>query len=361
MIDYNLIFSFALAYLVTFAAMPIVRVLAFKMNAVDVPKDERRMHKKPIPRWGGAAIYLGFIVSVACFTPIIDSQLVGVLIGSLVMVGIGILDDKYALRAVVKLLGQCVAAIIVIAFGTRINAFNGILEHLNNPQLTLWFSIIVTFVWIIIVTNAINLIDGLDGLAASIAGISALALVFISIITGKYDMAIIFIAVAGACFGFLPFNSHPAKIFMGDSGALFLGYILSTLSIRTFLNGYSVMSFIVPIIVLALPIFDTSFAIIRRVYRHKGIMSADRGHLHHRLVDNGFTHKETVTILSTFTAMLSLTAIILVSKGINRAIVLIIAMALMAVCVKLYRENKDIAKIYIKELQEQGSVDDEEN
>ena len=359
MIDYNLIFSFALAYLVTFAAMPIVRVLAFKMNAVDVPKDNRRMHKKPIPRWGGAAIYLGFVVSVACFTPVIDSQLVGILLGSLIMVALGILDDKYALSALVKLGGQCVAAVVVILFGTRINAFNGLLAHLGNPQLTLWFSAIVTFVWIIVVTNAINLIDGLDGLAASISGISALALVFISIITGKYDMAIIFVAVAGACFGFLPFNSYPAKIFMGESGALFLGYILSTLSVRTFLNGYSVMTFIVPIIVLALPIFDTSFAIIRRVYRRKGIMSADRGHLHHRLVDNGFSQKETVTILSTFTAMLSLTAIILVSRGMNRASVLIVAMVLMIVCIKLYKENKHIAKDYITRLEETGGENNE--
>lgn len=361
MIDYNLIFSFALAYLLTFACVPIVRVLAFKMNAVDIPKDERRMHKKPIPRWGGGAIYLGFVVSVACFTPVIDSRLIGILLGSFVIVCTGILDDKYALSAVVKLLGQSLAAVIVISFGVRIHAFNGILASLNNPVITNWFSIFITFLWIIIVTNAINLIDGLDGLAASVSGISALALVFISIITKRYDMAIIFVAVAGACMGFLPFNSHPAKIFMGDSGALFLGYILATLSIETFLQGYSALSFIVPIIVLALPIFDTSFAIIRRIYRHKGIMSADRGHLHHRLIDGGFTHKETVTILSTFTAMLSLTAIILTSKGINRAMVLILAMIVLAVCVKLYRENKDIAKKYLIQLQENGSDENEEN
>ena len=177
MIDYNLIFSFALAYLVTFAAMPIVRVLAFKMNAVDVPKDERRMHKKPIPRWGGAAIYLGFIVSVACFTPVINKRLIGILIGSLVIVVIGILDDKYVLNPLLKLLGQCVAAVIVIAFGVKIHAFNGLLASFNSQYLTNLFSIAVTFIWIIGVTNAVNLIDGLDGLAASISGISALALV----------------------------------------------------------------------------------------------------------------------------------------------------------------------------------------
>ena len=132
MIDYNLIFSFALAYLVTFALVPIVRVLAFKMNAVDIPKDKRRMHKRPIPRWGGTAIYAGFVVSVACFTPVIDKRLIGILIGSLVIVIIGILDDKFALNPFLKLLGQCVAAVIVIAFGVKINAFNGLLASFNN-------------------------------------------------------------------------------------------------------------------------------------------------------------------------------------------------------------------------------------
>lgn len=355
MIDYNVIFSFALAYLVSFAAVPIVRVLAFKMNAVDVPKDERRMHKKPIPRWGGAAIYLGFIVSVACFTPVIDERLVGILLGSLIIVVTGILDDKYALKASLKLLGQCIAAIVVISFGVRINAFNDLLKFAKSPELTFWFSVVVTFGWIIIVTNAVNLIDGLDGLAASISGISAFALVFICIITGKYDMAVIFVAIAGACMGFLPFNHYPAKIFMGDSGALFLGYILSTMSVLAFLQGYSAMSFIVPIIVLAIPIFDTSFAIVRRLYHHKGIMSADRGHLHHRLIDSGFTQKETVTIMSTFSALLSIAAIILTSKGINRTIVLILAMILLGVCIKLYRTNKNIEKIYLKELEENRS------
>lgn len=361
MIDYNIIFSYALAYLVTFAAVPIVRVLAFKMNAVDIPKDDRRMHKKPIPRWGGTAIYLGFIVSVACFTPVIDKRLVGILIGSLIMVAVGILDDKYALNAKVKLLGQSLAAITVIAFGVRINAFNGVLSFLDNPFVTQCFSAVVTFVWIIIVTNAVNLIDGLDGLAASISSISAFALVFICIITGKYDMAVILVAVAGACMGFLPFNSHPAKIFMGDSGALFLGYILSTMSVEAFLQGYSAMSFIPPIVVLGLPIFDTSFAIIRRLYHHKGIMSADRGHLHHRLIDGGFTQKETVTILSTFSALLSISAIIFISKGFNRAIVLILAMILLIICVKLYRTNKSIEKIYLKELEELRSEENGKN
>lgn len=361
MLDYNIIFSFALAYLVTFAAVPIVRVLAFKMNAVDIPKDERRMHKKPIPRWGGAAIYLGFVVSVACFTPVIEKRLVGILAGSFIIVITGILDDKYALKPIIKLLGQCVAAVIVIAFGVRINAFNSLFGFIGNPVAVEWIAIILTFIWIVVVTNAINLIDGLDGLAASISGISALALVFICIITGRVDLAVILVAVAGSCIGFLPYNGHPAKIFMGDSGALFLGYILATLSVEGFFHGYSAMTFIVPVIVLALPIFDTSFAILRRLYRHKGIMSADRGHLHHRLIDNGFSQKETVTILSTFSALLSIAAIVLISKGFNRAAVLILAMIILLVCIKMYKTNKNIEKVYMKDLEENRGEEDEQN
>ncbi len=361
MIDYYLIFSFALAYFIAFGLVPIVRVVAFKLNAVDIPKDDRRMHKKPIPRWGGAAIYSGFVISVACFAPIIDSRLIGILIGSLVIVIVGIFDDKYALPAWLKLLGQCVSAVIVIAFGVRINAFNGLLSFVDNQFIIQWFSIIITFVWIIVVTNAINLIDGLDGLAVSISGISAFALIFISILSDRFDVAVLFASVAGACMGFRPYNIHPAKIFMGDSGALFLGYILSTLSIDAFLQGYSAMSIIVPIIVLGLPIFDTSFAIIRRLYKKQGIMSADRGHLHHRLVDGGFSQKETVSIMSTFSALLSITAIILVAKSFNRAIVLVLAMVVMAFCIKLYRENKEIAKKYIEGLENNRGDENGEN
>lgn len=349
MIDYNVIFSFALAYLVTFATVPIVRVLAYKMNAVDVPKDKRRMHKKPIPRWGGAAIFMGFIVSVACFTEIIDIQLIGILMGAFVIEIVGLLDDKYVLKPYVKLFGQIVAATIVVASGVRINIFTNPLPFGDNYINLTYLSIPLTFLWIIIVTNSINLIDGLDGLATSVSAIASLAMVFACIVLSKFDMAVILVAVAGACLGFLPYNSHPAKIFMGDSGALFLGFILSTLSIQGFFKGYAVMTFVIPVIVMALPIFDTSFAILRRMYKRQGIMSADRGHLHHRLIDMGFSQRETVTLLSTFTALLSITAIILTTRGINRASVLIIVIVAFVISLRLYFKNKNIEKEYMED------------
>lgn len=361
MLNLNIIFSFALAYLITMSVTPLVRVMAFKLNAVDVPKDDRRMHKKPIPRWGGIAIFSGFIISVICFTEVIDRQLLSILIGALIIVITGALDDKYALKPFVKLLGQVVAAAIVIFSGVRINIFTNPLPFGDGVINLNYLSIPVTFLWIIIMTNAINLIDGLDGLAASVSGISSLALLLVCVLFGRYDMAAILAAVAGACYGFLPFNSHPAKIFMGDSGALFLGFILSALSVQGFFKGYAAITFVIPLIVLALPIFDTSFAIIRRIYKKQGIMSADRGHLHHRLVDLGFSHRETVRLMTALSALLSITAIVIAEKGINRASVLIIAIILFAISIRIYYKNKNIANEYMDELSENGSGESEEN
>ena len=359
MIDYSVILSFALAYLIAFSVMPIIRVFAFKVNAVDIPKDKRRIHKRPIPLLGGIAIYIGFIVGVACFAEIIEKEFLGILIGSLVIVAVGILDDLYELSALIKLLGQIVAAGIAIYFGARIRIFSHPFT-VGTIQLNLsYLSIPATFIWIIAMTNAINLIDGLDGLAGSVSGISAIALLFLCVVSGNTAMAAPLAAVAGGCFGFLPYNRHPAKIFMGDSGALFLGYILSTLSITGLFRTYSIITYIVPVIVLGVPLFDTSFAIIRRIASKEGIMHADRGHLHHRLIDMGFTQRETVTLLSSLTAMLSLSAIVLATGGIKRALVVIFIMLMLIVSIQAYRKNKFVAKEYIEEIER--TEENEEN
>ena len=351
MIDYSVILSFALAYLVAFSVMPIIRVFAFKVNAVDIPKDKRRMHKRPIPLLGGIAIFIGFVVGVACFAEIIEKEFLGILIGSLIIVVIGVLDDLYELSAIVKLLGQILAASVAIYFGARIRIFSHPFVMGTIPLDLSYLSVPATFVWIIIMTNAINLIDGLDGLAGSVSGISAIALLFLCVVSGNTSMAAPLAAVAGGCFGFLPYNRHPAKIFMGDSGALFLGYILSTLSVTGLFRTYSITTYIVPVIVLGVPIFDTSFAIIRRLASKEGIMHADRGHLHHRLIDMGFTQRETVTLLSSLTALLSLSAIVLVTGGVKRALVVIFILFMFIVSIQIYRKNKSVAKDYLKEIE----------
>lgn len=359
MIDFNAVFSFAIAFLVSFAALPLVRVFAFRINAVDIPKDKRRMHKKPIPLLGGIAIFAGFAVSVASFANIIDNELLGVLIGSFIMVVTGVIDDKYDMPAIVKLAAQAVAAAVAIAFGVQLRIFTHPF-HVGNSFIDLsYLSIPATFIWIILMTNAINLIDGLDGLAVSVSAISAGALLFLGIVEQYTVVAVPLAAVVGACAGFLPYNRHPAKIFMGDSGALFLGYILATLSVIGFFRYYSPITYVVPVIVLGVPIFDTSFAIIRRIVKHKGIMEADRGHLHHRLIDMGFRHRDAVTILSMMSALLSMFAIVMASRGIKRSLVILIVMIGFAISIKVYQKNNSVAKQYMEELE--SSEDEEDN
>ena len=351
MIDFNVIFSFALAFFVAYAAMPLVRVFAFKVNAVDVPKDARRMHKKPIPLLGGLAIYLGFIVASACFVDTIESELFGVLLGSLVVVVTGALDDRFDITPIVKLGAQIIAAGVAIAYGVQVRIFSQPIMISGVYRDLSFLNIPFTFIWIILVTNAINLIDGLDGLAVSVSGISATALLFLCLIEGRTALAVPLAAVVGGCLGFLPYNMHPAKIFMGDSGALFLGYILSTVSVMGFFRTYSVMSYIVPVIVMGVPVFDTSFTIIRRMISRKGIMHADRGHLHHRLIDMGFNQKETVSLLGILTALLSILTIILVTKGIMRALVVAVVLALFVVSVQMYKKNKSVSDEYLKAIE----------
>lgn len=351
MIDYSVIFAFALSYLVAFSIMPIVRVFAFKVNAVDIPKDKRRMHKKPIPLLGGIAIYLGFIVSCACFSEIIEKEFLGILIGSFVIVTLGILDDLFDLSPIVKLLGQILAAGIAIYFGTRINLFSEPINLFGKEMNLNFLSIPTTFVWIILLTNAINLIDGLDGLAGTISGISAVALLFLCVAKGNLAMVAPLAAVAGGCFGFLPYNRHPAKIFMGDSGALFLGYILSTLSVSGLFRHASWITYIVPIIVLGVPLFDTVFAILRRLVSREGIMHADRGHLHHRLIDMGFTQRETVSLLASLSSLLALSAIVLAANGLKRALVVVAVMIILVVSIQIYKKNKSVADEYLKEIE----------
>ena len=317
----RLLFAFVVAFLIAYASTPIVKMLAFRLGAVDVPKDNRRMHKKPIARLGGLAIFYGFIISILCFTEI-DNELQGVLIGSIIIVVLGIFDDIYSLNAFLKFFVQIVAAMIVVLHGVLI-------EHISigaNTYIPLGaFAIPVTVLWIVGVTNAINLIDGLDGLAAGISIISTIPLFVISLVTGEIGVALVTATIAGAGFGFLPHNIHPAKIFMGDTGSTFLGFTLASISIVGLFKSYAVISMAVPFLILGLPIFDTMFAIIRRVLRGQSPMHPDRGHVHHRLIDLGFDQKQTVIILLIASGLLSLSAVVLCLCGATRAIILILA------------------------------------
>ena len=289
--------AFLVAAVISFFSTPVVKVFAHRVGAMDVPKDGRRMHKVPIPRLGGLAIFFGFIFSVLLFGQI-DAQAKGVLLGSVIIIVLGVIDDIVSLNALLKFCVQICAALIPVLSGVRI-------EFLSNPNIFSdsiyfslgYFSIPFTILWIVGITNAVNLIDGLDGLAVGVSSIASLSLFIVAMLVSEPFVAIVMAALAGGCIGFMPYNLNPAKIFMGDTGAMFLGYILAVVSIQGLFKFYAVISFAVPFLILGLPIFDTGFAIMRRIVSGKNPMQADRGHVHHRLIDMGFNQKQSVAIL----------------------------------------------------------------
>ena len=319
--------TFVVAFAFTFATVPIVHRFAFKIGAIDVPKDARRMHKKPIPRVGGLAIIFGFAVALACFGQMTRS-LAAILVGATIIAVMGVVDDCKNLDAKLKFGIQILAALVVIIGGNvRITVMTNPNIFSDNPYLVFpwWFSGIATIIWIVFITNAVNFIDGLDGLAAGVSAIMSVSLVFIAVRIGEYSVAIVGLALMGACFGFLPFNFNPAKIFMGDTGSTFLGFMLATLSIQGVFKSYAIISFAVPLLILGLPLFDAVFAMIRRIYHGQSPMTADRGHLHHRLIDMGFSQKQTVFILYAISGVLGITAVILAESGTLRALILMLA------------------------------------
>lgn len=322
-----LLCAFAVAFVFSFASTPLVKEWAFRLKAIDVPKDGRRMHKTPIPRLGGLAIIFGFIVAVLCFYGTPDRKMCATLIGAGIIAVMGVIDDIKALDAKPKFLIQIIAALIVVIGGnlkidvlTNPNFFSG------NPYWVLpeWVSVIVTILWIVFITNAVNFIDGLDGLAAGVSAIMSVSLVFIAVKVGEYPVAIIGTSLMGACFGFLPYNFNPAKIFMGDTGSTFLGFMLATLSIQGVFKSYAIISFAVPLLILGLPLFDAVFAMIRRILKGQSPMQADRGHLHHRLIDMGFSQKQTVFILYAISGVLGITAVVLAESNALRAILILL-------------------------------------
>ena len=312
--------------LVALITTPVVRSLAIRMGAVDVPKDNRRMHDHPIPRMGGLAIFFGFILSATIYVEL-TPQLKGMLLGSVVIVVLGIFDDIYALGAKLKLAVQIVAAMIAVFSGN-------VIEVLSNPNIFSadpwwelgWLEVPCTVIWIVAITNAVNLIDGLDGLACGVSTISSMTMLVISLVVADGPVAVIMAALAGSCIGFLPYNLNPAKIFMGDTGSTFLGFILAVMSIQGLFKFYTIISFAVPFLMLGLPIFDTCFAFVRRIAHGQSPMHPDRSHIHHRLIDMGFTQKQAVAVLYIISAILGLCAVVLTTSSALKAMLLLLAL-----------------------------------
>ena len=300
--------ALAAALVVTLLTTPVVKSLAQKWGAVDVPKDNRRMHDHPIPRMGGLAIFFGFILSVLLFVPL-NQQLQGMLLGAVIIVVLGIFDDIYALGAKLKFVIQIAAALVAVLAGNRIDVLSNPNVFSANPYWELgWLSIPVTVIWIVAITNAVNLIDG------------------IALVVSEGQVALLMAALAGACIGFMPYNINPAKIFMGDTGSTFLGYVLAVVSIQGLFKFYTIISFAVPFLMLGLPLFDTCFAFIRRIAHGQSPMHADRSHVHHRLIDMGFSQKQAVAVLYVISAILGLSAVVLTTSGPLKAMLLLFAL-----------------------------------
>lgn len=322
MSEFYLPFFFAM--IVSYIITPFVKSFAHKVGAIDVPKDERRVHKVPIPRLGGLAIYISMMISILIFVENIDRSIIGIMIGATIIVIIGVIDDIRPLSAKTKFLAQIIAAVVLVASDVRIDFITNPFDNVDGLIFLGMFSIPITIFWVIGITNTLNFIDGLDGLAAGVASISAMSLLFVASINGFTGVAIMSAILAGAAFGFLPYNFNPAKIFMGDTGSLLLGYMLSVIAIKGVMKSVAAIGIAVPILVLGIPIFDTTFAILRRLINKKAPWKADKGHLHHRLLDRGLSQKQAVLILYFVSICLGGSAVIITDSDPQRGTIVLV-------------------------------------
>lgn len=287
------------------------------------------MHTEPKPYLGGLAIFAAFAVAVLAGGGLKEPKVAGILLGGAMIVLLGVVDDRFRLSPKVKLAGQIVAAaVLVYGFGVHIER---IYSPLGNRYVDFGlFSGPLTIFWIVAFTNVVNLIDGLDGLAAGISSIAALTLLLVSMKQDLPGAIVLTAALAGAAIGFLRYNFNPAKIFMGDAGAMFLGYTLAAVSVHGVLKTTATIGIIVPVLALALPIFDTAFAIVRRLATGRSIGEADRDHLHHRLLRLGLSHRNTVLVMWAISASLGLSAVAITEVSIFQALI-IVAIVMLAI------------------------------
>ena len=304
--------TFLVALAASSLVTPVAIRLAPKIGAVDIPLDNRRMHTKTMPRFGGLAIFAGSTTAMLIFLKF-DPRVVTIVMGGALIYILGVIDDIKHLSAKVKFLGQTFVALIMYVNGIRIEFLTNFLGE-GNSQLGDVLCFIITMVWIVGITNTVNLIDGLDGLAAGTAAIASLCIAYTAYIHGTYLAAGAMLALAGATLGFLPYNFYPAKIFMGDGGSLYLGFMLATLSVLGTVKSATLVTMIIPVLVLGVPIFDTFFAIFRRFVNKRPIMEADKGHLHHRLMKLGYGQRRATLMLYGITAIMGVAAV-LFSRG----------------------------------------------
>ena len=317
------VLAFLAALGVALLVTPVVIAFARRTGALDKP-DARKVHVRPIPRIGGIGIYAAFMVSILIQLTFVDlsaeymMSLIGLMTGGTIIVAIGIIDDYCDLPAKVKLLGQiAAAAVVVIGFDVRIDV---ITDPLGDYIYLEFLAIPATIFWIVGLTNTVNLIDGLDGLAAGISSIAAVTIFLVAMEEGIPTVAMVTIALAGAAVGFLYYNFNPARIFMGDTGSMFLGFMLAGISVVGAVKSAATIALIVPIL-------DTTFAIVRRARNHRPIFKPDKGHLHHRLLAHGFSQKQAVLLMYVVSALFGLCALALTAVSMQAATLIILIVA----------------------------------
>ena len=307
----KLLLAFIVSLVISFVMTPPVKNFAEKVGAIDVPKDDRRVHNHPIPRMGGLAIFMGFVLSLIIFVPM-STKVSGLLIGAVIIAVMGGVDDIVSLNPWIKLAGQILAAYVCIRSGIVFDEVSNINIFQEATYVEVgWLSVPLTLLWIVGCTNAVNLIDGLDGLAVGVSAISSLTMLVVSLAVSEPVVSIILAALFGACIGFMPYNLNPAKIFMGDVGSQFLGFVLSTASIMGLFKFHAIMTFIVPLLAMAVPLADTTFAFFRRILHGQSPFHADKKHFHHRLLETGLSQKQAVAVLYGVSAIMGLFAVLI--------------------------------------------------
>ncbi|MFC0559258.1 glycosyltransferase family 4 protein [Halalkalibacter alkalisediminis] len=308
------------AFVVSVITLPFIIRFSKKYGFVDQP-NSRKVHKEVKPRLGGIAIILGTIAGCLILMPQ-SEYMVEIMIGAVILVITGIVDDRYALSAKVKIIAQIASAVVVVSSGLRIEYVSlPFIEHLEFGIL----SYVVTVFWIVAIVNSINLIDGLDGLAGGVATIAIITILVMALFNPIAQTTVIAFSVVliGSTVGFLFYNFHPAKLFMGDTGSLFLGYSIAIISILGFYKSVTALSLLVPLIILGVPIIDTFFAIIRRALNKQKISAPDKGHLHHRLLEMGYGHRETVMIIYGISILFSVAALALSNSAFWGSLIII--------------------------------------
>lgn len=357
----KIIQALLISIVVAYVAAPVSIKLAHKLGVIDKPKDARRVHKKPIPRFGGMSIFLGSMAAMIIPAGMNDKIKVA-MIGGILMYLLGIADDIKDLKPAVKFIGQLGIASLVYALGVRItfisNYFGMHATGSNaNVILSAGVGYIITVLWIVGITNAVNLMDGLDGLAAGSVAIMSLCLAYIAYIhgarIGSMPVCIALVAVAGGCIGFLPYNFSPAKTFMGDGGALYLGYMIAVLTVVSPLKRATIVGALIPILTLAVPIFDTAFAMLRRTLKHESIMHADKGHLHHHLMAAGFGQRRSVLIMYGIVGIMGEVAILTSRELYKDALPLfLIALLYLGIIIVPKRRKKGLKTIITQDVSE---------